>query len=196
MYPEEASDNFGVLVLLRDKTTGGNHSSKWENIGTLEFNYRVVKLYHFLLEDCFYEQAEQIMRLLHTLLLVRPNYTKITKRDEFPPIIIEFCMKIFDRKSGLENTQILLRFCQMLSAFHKSINISEIINLPNWLGSIKDFTMTIMNPEKMSVPFNCIHYAIKYWENLTFILNSNSALFGYDRQEYVSYVSRIFENYV
>lgn len=77
MYPEEASDNFGVLVLLRDKTTGGKNSGKWENIGTFEFNISVVKLYHYLIEDCFYEQAEQIMKLLHTLLLIRPNFIKI-----------------------------------------------------------------------------------------------------------------------
>jgi hypothetical protein len=196
MYPEEASDNFGILVLLREKTTGGDRSSKWENIGTMEFNYSIIRFYHILLEDCFYEQAEQIMRLLHALVLIRPSYMKISRKDDFPPIIIDFCLKIFNDKSGLENTQILLRFCQMLSTFHKSINISEIPNLQEWLYSVKEFTMAIMNPEKMSVPFNCIHYAIKYWENVTFILNSSSGAFGYEIRDYISYVSRIFENYV
>lgn len=202
MFPEEATDNFNTIVLLRDKTINGERQSKWEALFTKDFWMDLFKFYFAWVDQCYYEEAHQTVQLIHLLSLVRPSFLKNQKRIEFTCMISEFCNELFQKKKGLENNQILLKFWQMLSTFYKWINIIEIPFLTKWLRSAHDFTLEILNPKVMMVPFSCIHYTLNFWENLTFkcictkkddVLESAKNLISIVFENYVCYLAKYQE---
>jgi len=120
MYPEEASDNFNTIVLPREKTITEDRHVKWLALFSNEFYNEITQFYLTLLDYKYYEEAYEILKLIHLLSLVRPSFLiKPNKRYELTNFMTNFCIDLMTTKNGFENSQILLKFCQILSTFHK-----------------------------------------------------------------------------
>lgn len=195
MYPEEASDQFNTIVLLREKTISNERQSKWAGLFSKSFVTELFKFYKLVIEESFYEEAYEIMNLIHLLTLIRPNMFKdINRRIEFTCLMSEFWNMIFENKLGLDNNQILLKFCQMLSTFNKCINIVDMPYLSKWLKNAHSFTIQLLYPDISNTPFGWIHYTLIFWETISYkciFKNRDEAL-----TQAAKYISDVFQRYV
>lgn len=88
----------------------------------------------------------------------------------------------------------MLKFCQLISTFNKYISLFEVPDPQKWLKDIHDFTLRLLNSDNTAVTFNCIHYMVYYWENLTYkcITKGVSPIIADSK----SLITTVFENYV
>ena len=133
-----------------------------------EFWYSLSKFYFILIDQWLYEEGRDLINLIHLLSLVRPSFLKYDKKQNFISFISEFWEKLARTKIGLENLDIKLKFCQLLSTFNKWNNIIDVPYHEMWLSKIHRFTIELLEKSSWEFSFSWIRYIITFWEQLTY----------------------------
>ena len=170
MVPEEASDDFNIIVIPRDKTITEVRLSKWQALFQTSFYDMISMFYSKLIEHNMYEEAHGVLSLVHSLSLIRPNFPQPSLRQQLHGFLQTFWSRLMETKEGLENIDIMLKFWQILSTFHKLISLYDINRADKWLDEVHDFTVNVfkLGSEDESRSFGCVHFLLKFWMNLTF----------------------------